>query len=169
MKNRVLITLSRIALVFVLIVGVGICLWWYPFSISLTTVGVVSGESGSSVPVDSNQLLAFWTQLIFAWLVSVPCFAVVFFLLKSTSFARHDCFFSYRNANFYKIVSIIIFSDSIILITGHMIFMFLKWNPFAILYYVIGILGLILALFSFFIYRYLEKATRLKEDNDSIL
>lgn len=169
MKTSLLIVLCRISLVFVLLVGLCICFWWYPFSISLTTIGLVSGESSSSIPVDQSQYVAFWTQLVFVWLTSLPCFAVLFLLYRSTIYAKSGSFFSHKNANTFKIISLILLVDSVIYIVGNIVFMFLKLNPFAIVYYVIGTLGIIIALSSFFTHLYLEKATRLKEDNDSIL
>ena len=59
--------------------------------------------------------------------------------------------------------------DSIVFILGNVIFMFLELNPFALVYYVIGVLGIVFALTSYFFYCYLEKAIIIKEENDSIL
>lgn len=169
MKNRFLITLSRVSIVFLFFVGICICLWWYPFSISFSTIGLVSGESSNSVLIDQAQAIAFWSQLIFAWLTSIPCFVALVFGFRTTIYAKRDEFFTKKNANIFKMIAAMLFIDSVTFIIGNIVFMFLNWNPFALIYYVIGILGIIFALVSYFAYRYLNKATLIKEENDSIL
>ncbi|MBQ0091886.1 MAG: DUF2975 domain-containing protein [Clostridiales bacterium] len=169
MKNKTLITLSQISIAFLFFVGICICLFWYPLSISFSTLRFVSGESSSSVLVDQIQTIAFWSQLIFAWIASVPCFVALVLGFRATIYAKGDEFFSKKNAKIFKIISVMLFIDSVLFIIGNIVFMFLKWNPFALIYYVIGALGIIFALASCFTYRYLEKAASLKEENDSIL
>lgn len=168
MKNRFLITCSRVAIVFLALVGLCICFWWYPFSISLGTVGLAPGELGGAA-LDTAQAVAFWVQLVFAWLTSLPCFAALALLFKSTVYAGRDEFFTGRNAGVYRAISVIIFIDSMALIAGNTLFMLLKWSPFALIYYVIGALGVIFSLASYLAYRYLESAAAIKEENDSII
>jgi len=67
------------------------------------------------------------------------------------------------------VFSVIIFIDSMALIAGNTLFMLLKWSPFALIYYVIGALGVIFSLASYLAYRYLESAAAIKEENDSII
>ena len=169
MNNRFLITLSRVSIVFLFLVGLCICLWWYPFSISLGTVGLVSGESSSSEPVDQTQAIAFWSQLIFAWLASIPCFVALVLGFRTTIYAKRDEFFTKKNANIFKVIAAMLFIDSVAFIIGNIVFMFLNWNPFAPAYFVIGTIGIVFALVSYFAYGYLDKAATIKEENDSIL
>ena len=166
MKNKLFLSLCRVSILFLFCVGICICLWWYPLSISFCTVGLVSGES---VPVEHAREVACWVQLLFAYLASVPCFVVLALGFRATVYAGRDEFFTKKNALLFKVIAIMLFVDSIVFIIGNMVFMFLGWNPFASLYYVIGVIGMIFALGSYFSYRYLEKAIAIKEENDSIL
>ena len=104
MKNKSLITLSQISITFLFFVGICICLWWYPFSISFSTIGLVSGESSSSVLVDQTQTIAFWSQLIFSWIASVPCFVALVLGFRATIYAKCDEFFSKKNAKIFNVV-----------------------------------------------------------------
>ena len=169
MHKQHFVILSRIAIIFVFLIGICICCWWYPLSFSLFTVGVVSGESSASIDITPAQSIAFWVQLIFSWITSLPYFAVLCLWYKSTCYARDDEFFSLSNAKLYKWSGLLLLIDSVVFITGHVAFMFLKWNPFVIIYFILGFLGLIFALVSYAFYCYLLKTLRLKEENDSIL
>jgi hypothetical protein len=169
MQKQHFVILARIAIIFVFLIGICICCWWYPLSFSLFTVGVVSGESAASIDITPAQNTAFWVQLIFSWITSLPCFAVLCLCYKSTCHAKKEDFFSLPNSKLYKWSGLLLLIDSVIFITGHVVFMFLKWNPFVIIYFVLGFLGLIFALVSYAFYGYLLKAVQLKEENDSIL
>lgn len=169
MQNRVMIYLIRISIIFMALVGFYICAFWYPISISLDAIGIVSGESSGSVPITQSQEFAFWTQLIFMWLASVPCFFVLILFFRSTVYARREETFYDGNARIFHIAAWTLFIDSIVFVTGNILFMFLKWNSFAFVYCVIGMLGMVCALACYAAYRYISKAASIQEENDSIL
>ena len=169
MNNTWLISTCRIAIIFLFTAGIFLCLWGYPFIFSFSTVGIVSGVSASSVPVTDYQALSFWTQLIFSYLTTIPYFSMLILMYKATVYAKHNNFFSTENSKIFKTVFIMIFTDSIVFIAGNIVFMALEWNPFAIIFFFTGVCGIIFALFNYFAYRYLTTATKIKEDNDSIL
>ncbi len=166
MKNRIVIGLIRVSILFLFVVGLGICVLWYPFSISLDTVGVV--QDGPA-PLTQVQRIAFWVQLLFMWGVSVPCFYTLHLFFRSTGYAKRDEAFCRANAHLYRKAAIALLVGSVVLIAGNVLFIVLEWNSFASVYIVLGVVGLVCALACYVAYRYILKAALLKEENDSIL
>ena len=58
--------LLKCAIIALGLCGVLICAAWYPFSISLSVMGVVPAEPTIS------QSIEMWPQLSFYWAVSIP-------------------------------------------------------------------------------------------------
>lgn len=169
MNDKFLIMLCRISIIFIFFVGLCVCFWWYPFSISFSIFGITSREISSLVYANQTQAIAFWSQLIFAWLIAIPCFSALVLVFKSVGYAKCNQFFTKKNAGFFRVIAVMLFIDFMLYITGNIVFMFLGWNPFALLYFVIGVLGIIFALACYFAYRYIDKAASLKEEMDSFL
>lgn len=166
MKNRLIVGLIRVSIIFLFAVGLGICALWYPFSISLDTVGVV--QDGPD-PITLAQRISFWMQLIFMWAVSVPCFYTLHLFFRSTGYAKHDEVFCRENARLYRKAAIALLVGSVALIAGNVLFIFLEWNSFATVYIVLGAVGLVCSLACYVVYRYILKAAAIQEENDSIL
>ncbi len=158
--------LMKISILLIALAGVAICAFWYPFSISLTAVGLPSGER---VPPTNAENIAFWTQLIFYWAASVPCFAVLLLAWSISNDVKRDEVFSVVTARKLNLAFCILLIDSCAFLVGNIVFTILQWNVFAVVYYLAGALGIALSFCVYAIKKIVDKARTLKEENDSIL
>lgn len=71
MKKNFMSIAIKGSIVVVALFGLVTCFCWYPFSISLTSMGTV--EATPTVA----QNIKMYTQLIFYWIVSIPCFVIL--------------------------------------------------------------------------------------------
>lgn len=135
--NNSFITISiRVALVIIAVLGLIICAYWYPFSISLSVMGVVD-----STPTFA-QNIQMWTQLLFYWLVSLPCFGILILVWLITNSIKKGLFFSEGNVIIVKKITMILFFDLIVFFIGNIVFLILGWNDYAMIYFIIFIIGL---------------------------
>lgn len=160
------VTLAKIAkgsIITFSLIGIIICGFWYPFSISLTTIGITD-----TAPT-SQQIVRFWVQLIFYWVVSVPCFFVLILFWKISTAIRYDSVFDNRVSNQIKRCAIILFSDVVVFFVGNSIFAIWKWNSFLLVHFIIGIIGLLFAGFLVILSYYVKKAANLQEMVDGTI
>ncbi|MCH5204313.1 MAG: DUF2975 domain-containing protein [Oscillospiraceae bacterium] len=167
MKTNITILLIRVFLVFVFFVGILICAWWYPFSLTITTGFFVPDLEENDISF--NMYTEFYSQLAFYWSVSIPCFVVVMLGFRGTVIAKKEGAFSIRSAKTLFKMALILFIASVVFLIGNVIFMMLKWNVFAILYFIVGGMGLVISGVLYAGHKYLVNASQLKEENDSIL
>lgn len=139
------------------ICGLLMCALWYPFSISFMVMGVVD------VVPTLEQNIAMWTQLVFYWAVSVPCFLILAFVWKMTDSIKKDQFFSYKIAKSMKNCALLLFIDVLVFFAGNTVFFFLGWNVFAIIYYIIAVVGLAVSSIFLVASHFVYKAAQLKE------
>ncbi len=166
MKNSTIACLIKVAILVVALGGVYMCAFWYPFSLSLTVVGAPSGEF---VPATGPQKLAFWSQLIFDWILSLPCFAVLLLGWQVSGHIREDNLFAAGTVRKLRLACILLLVASCIFVLGHVAFALLSWNPFALLYCFIGVMGMLLAFGLYVLAKFISKAQLLKEENESFL
>lgn len=163
MSNKAISILVRLMIAVTFLIGIGICILWYPFSISLTAVGVVNET------LTKSQLIEFWTQLIFYWCVSLPCFAVLIISWKMPIFKDLEALCSFKDVKRLKIISYILFADCAVFLIGNLIFLLLKWNDFALVYLAIFIVGIIIAFIFTALAHYAERAAIMREENESYI
>lgn len=116
----------RINLIIIAVIGLLICGIWYPFSISL----------GSWINGITNT--PSYIQLIFYWGCSIPCFVILFLLYKVTLTKGNILNSFITNLNTSKKILTI---SLIIFLIGNIFFMVLNQNDFAVLYFIITLLG----------------------------
>ncbi len=143
--------------------GLFMCVVWYPFSISLSAMGVVSANPSLS------QNIELWTQLIFYWVVSVPCFIVLIFAWKITGSIKNDEVFSHKVVNLIKKCAAVLVIDIVVFLVGNIIFLAVGWNDFAIVYFMIAVVGLIIVSVLLTLSHFAEKAVELKEETEGLI
>ncbi len=166
MKNQTVSLLAKISITVIALAALSVCAFGYPFSISLGVVGVVSGEA---VPITDAQSVAFYTQLIFYLVNSLPWFAVLVIAWQIADSIKADKIFTSVNAKRLNKAFILIFSSSCVYLLGTTVFTALKWNPFAIVYLFVGVVALVLSFVIFVLAKYIDKARELREENEAII
>lgn len=137
MNTKKITLIFRIAIIAIGICGLLICALWYPFSISLTTMGT------SNATPTAEQSVRIWVQLAFYWIVSVPCFLILFFTWKISSAISKEELFSNKIVELIKLDIIILLIDLLVFLIGNIVFVLFKWNDFAIVYFMITVVGLV--------------------------
>ena len=152
MSKRFLFVLSRIAIIAIAICGICICGFVYPFLVSLN--GLSTGSE-----------LIMWSQLIFYWTASIPCFVILGFAWEVSAAFKTELF-TKENAQFFKISAIILLADSVYFFIGNLVFALMGYNPFAILFFFLVITALSLSLAFGAAGYYVAQATAIREEND---
>jgi hypothetical protein len=163
MNNKRIALILKSVIIMITLIGLTICIIWYPFSISLTTIGTVNSN------ITISQTIEFWIQLVFYWLASVPCFIVLFFSWLITDFIKADEVFSFKVANLLNKSSKTLLLDLLIFLVGNIIFVCLKWNDFALIYFFIALIGFCLVAITFIISHYVVEAANLREINEGTI
>lgn len=159
MSSRMLGNLIRISVAAVTISGLFI------FSYILPSLG---GSIIYSNPEFANW---FWPWLIFAWVVALPCFAVLFFVWRVSGAVKKEAVFTMETAKWVKAGAMLLLLDAAIIITGNIIlFLFEMNHPGILLLSIIGDTFIIaLALLAAVLSRYLTKATVLQEESEGTI
>lgn len=159
MKSSLIAVLVRVVIILFAVCGVVVCAFWYPFSISLSVMGIVD-----AVPTIA-QNVQMWTQISFYWLVSLPCFAILVLVWMMTNSIKKEAFFNCRNIKLTKISAVILFADLAVFLIGNVVFLILGWNDFAIIYFTLFAIGLGVAILFKVFEQYLKKVVKMKEEN----
>ena len=167
MDDKRVAWLLRSAIILVGIFGIAVCAFWWPFSISATTYGINTIIDMDRVT--QAQIVEFWLQFVFYQVVSLPCFAILVFAWLVTNRIYKGQFFNLDTAKLIRIASWILYIDLLIFFIGNLIFMFMKWNDFAIIYYFLGAIGVAVALCMSVIAYYVKKSAILKEETEGIV
>ncbi|MDE5756725.1 MAG: DUF2975 domain-containing protein [Clostridia bacterium] len=167
MDDKKVTWLLRTAIILVGLFGVAICAFWWPFSTTMTTFGINTIIDMDRVT--EAQMVEFWVQFVFYQAVSLPCFAILVFAWLVTNRISKGQFFEFDTAKLIRIASWILYIDLIIFFIGNLVFMFLKWNDFAIIYYFLGAIGVAVALCMSVIAYYVKKSAELKEETEGIV
>lgn len=163
MSNKLICNVIRCAVILLALSEVVICFFWYPFSISMTAVGLLGSVKSQS------QLTEMWTQLIFYLLTAVPCFVVLSIFWTISTLVKDNKTFSVATAKRLKICSVILFSDLAVFVAGNIVFLILGWNAFAIIYFIFAVIGIFIAFILAILAQYAGKAAQLKEENESFI
>lgn len=163
MKNSLIAVLVRVVIVVIAACGLAVCAFWYPFSISLSVMGVVD-----AVPTVA-QNVQMWTQLVFYWLVSLPCFGILVLAWLMTNSMKKEAFFNERNVKLAKISALILFVDLLAFLIGNVVFLILGWNDYAIIYFILFAIGLGGAILVKVFEQYMKKAVQMQEDTEGLI
>lgn len=165
-KHGMIVICLRISLIIICVLGVAICALAYPFQVSLTAIGVPSGER---VPPTMEQYIEYWVQLGFYWIASIPCFLILLFGWDISSEIKKGNAFSMKVSKKLDIAAKILFVDSMIYLLAQLVFTMLDWNPFVIIMIIVGLIGLILSFVLYLAARYVQQATIIKEENETYI
>ena len=163
MKNSSIALFIRLIIIFIAACGLAICVFWYPFSISLSVMGLAD-----SVPT-FEQNIEMWTQLIFYYLVSLPCFIILFLAWLITCSMKKGSFFSKKNVKIIKLSALILFVDLMVFLIGNVVFLILGWNDFALIYFILFVIGLGLTILIMFFETYLKKSLKMQENREVLI
>ena len=153
MSKKSLYFLVRVAIVVVALCGVCICGGLYPFLVSLNGLDGVSD-------------IVMWSQLIFYWIASVPCFIILDIAWRISSSIKSELF-THKNAKLLKNGAILLFADSIFFFIGNFLFMLMGYNPFAIAFFMLVVIAMIASLALGVVGYYVTQATTIREENES--
>ena len=134
MKLNFVSFLIRLSVVILGLVSIIVCAGWYPFSISLTTVGF------ADVVPTAMQKVQFYSQLIFYWATTFPFFIFLICVWKVSSDIKYDTLSMKTLKNIRKGIWIL-FIDLIVFIMGNLIFLLLEWNDFFLVYFILAMVG----------------------------
>ena len=150
----------RFSIVIIALCGLTVCALWYPYSFSLIKIGLLASELSELTSIQSWGLLSFY------WAVSIPCFVILIIAWKISVYIKTEQLFTIKVANMIKLCALILLIDLGIFLIGNIIFLLLKINDFAIIYFFLIIGGLVLSILLSVLSYYVAKAAELKEISD---
>ncbi len=150
----------RFSIVIIALCGLTVCALWYPYSFSLIKIGLLGSELSELTSIQSWGLLSFY------WAVSIPCFVILIIAWKISVYIKTEQLFTIKVANMIKLCALILLIDLGIFLIGNIIFLLLKINDFAIIYFFLIIGGLVLSILLSVLSYYVAKAAELKEISD---
>lgn len=150
----------RFSIVIIELCGLTVCALWYPYSFSLIKIGLLGSELSELTSIQSWGLLSFY------WAVSIPCFVILIIAWKISVYIKTEQLFTIKVANMIKLCALILLIDLGIFLIGNIIFLLLKINDFAIIYFFLIIGGLVLSILLSVLSYYVAKAAELKEISD---
>ena len=150
----------RFSIVIIALCGLTVCALWYPYSFSLIKIGLLGSELSELTSIQSWGLLSFY------WAVSIPCFVILIIAWKISVYIKTEQLFTIKVANMIKLCALILLIDLGIVLIGNIIFLLLKINDFAIIYFFLIIGGLVLSILLSVLSYYVAKAAELKEISD---
>ena len=157
MDDKKLTVFMRIAIILIGICGVAICLFWLP----MTTTKSFGALSWGALRKVEN-----WTQYIFHWGISLPCFWLLIMAWEVTSDMQKGRLFIEKNAVRVKCATVILLCDILLFLIGNITFAILGWNEWLVLHLFAAVVGLIVAIVLFIFSQYLRKAATLQEESD---
>lgn len=116
-----------------------------------------------------NEWFCPW--LIFAWLFSLPCFAILVYIWKVSGAVISETVFTIKTAKWVKISAVFLLSDAAFVFIGNVALLLLNMShPGILLFCIIGdIFAFALALLAAVLSRYLTKAAGLQEESEGTL
>lgn len=163
MTNKTISVLLKAFIIVCALIGLFFCVAWYPFTVSLTAVGLADAV------ITPSQTVEFWVQLGFYWAVSVPCFAVLaIWWLISREIKRGEIF-SFGVAKKFLLTAKVLAVDLAVFVVGNAVFAFMGWNDFLLVYAVICLLGVGVAVILVAIAHLIKQASILREENEGTI
>ncbi len=166
MNNRTISIFIKICILIAALVGIIVCVQIYPMTASLEAFGL---SPDGTRPWTDAQYLKFWSMLIFYWVMSLPCFAVLLIGWLVSGDIKKNNLFSIGAAKKLKAAFVTLFISSCIFLMGNIVFRALDWSSFSATYSFIAIVGIIISFGIYVLSKFVSQAQLLKEENDSIL
>ena len=163
MKNTAMSLMVKTCVVLVALLGVLICAFWYPFILSLLTVGPVD------VVPTPEQELQFYSMLAFHWITSIPCFIILLLIWQIADDIKRDTVFHVKTVRRFRGIVCILFVDLIIFIIGNIASFMIGWNDLALAYLCLAVVGLVIMCGFAIASHYVMKATALKEELEGVV
>lgn len=159
MTSKTLGNLMRLSVIAAAISGLFLCIYVIP----TWGVGIINANPEFST--------WFWPWLIFAWLIALPCFAVLIFVWKVSGAVIQETVFTYITSKWVKMGAVLLLFDAALLFIGNVVLLLLGMNhPGILLLSIIGdIFVIALALLAAVLSRYLTKAAILQEESEGTL
>jgi hypothetical protein len=127
---------------------------------------------GGSI-INANPEFSGWFRpwLIFAWLVALPCFAILVFVWKVSGSVTQETVFTVLTAKWVKMGAVLLLYAAAFLFIGNVVLLLLDMNhPGILLLSIIAdIFAVALALLAAVLSRYLTKAAVLQEESEGTL
>ena len=127
---------------------------------------------GSSI-ADANPEFSGWylPWLVFIWIASLPCFAILIFIWKVSGAINRDEVFTLRTAKWIKTSAVLLFIDAGFFFIGNVVFLLLNMShPGILLLSMLGnIFAIALALLAAVLSRYITKAAELQEVSEGMI
>ena len=149
MNNRIVSIVFKIILIVVGAMGAAFCLFAYPFGMSLMTVG--------------NE---FYAHVFFCWIVSAPCFLILWELWRISERIRRGRAFSSETAAGLKNCFKLMFFDVIFYFIGIGVFFAVSRDDFWWAYVTVGILGAVVAAILKILEYFVTQGVELKEESE---
>ena len=148
----------RCAIIAIAVCGVLVCVCWYPLSTLVVSAG-------------SGRKLEFWAQLLFYWIVSLPCFWILVMGWKVTTAIKEDSLFKEKTAKTVKTATQILFIDVAVFFIGNLVFLLLEWSliHLAVIHLFLVIVGLVIGVFMAILSHYLYRAAELQEESEGTI
>lgn len=153
----------RCSIVIIALCGLTVCALWYPYSFSLIKIDLTYAKLCELTTAQSWGLLSFY------YAVSIPCFAILIIAWKISSNIKTEQLFTSKVAKMIKLCAVILLIDLGVFFIGNIIFLVLKINDFAIIYFFLVIAGVVLSVFLSVLSHYVAKAAELKELSDGTI
>lgn len=163
MRDITICKLIRLAIAIFFLCGILVCFIWYPFSISLSVIGTVN------VQPTTIQNIQMWTQLVFYWFVSIPCFVILIIIWLVAGSIKKNQVYERKNIYYIKVSLTILFLDLIIYLIGNIIFLILGWNDFAIVYFIIFLIGVAILALIKVLEKYFKDAIIMHDDTEGLI
>ena len=162
MNNAKLSILLKLSIILIGVCGLSICVLWYPYSISLTSVG--------SIMHGTVNTTMFWCQLSFYWATSIPCFYILVMCWKIVNkFRTQDTIFEIKFSNDFMKISKILLIDNGLFFIGNIVFVCLGWNVFAILYLMLSVICIAICVAMYFLAKIINDGIKYKEESDGTI
>ena len=150
MNEKTLLLLVKIVIVIMILCGIAFNMFLAPMT------ATDMGSKGTAITI----------QYIFQWLVSIPCFFVLFLAWKICLDMQDNGLFTFENAKRVRYASIALFVSILGFLFSKVFFYILGWNRELIVHLIILIVGLTILVMMMVLSHYINCAAKLQEESD---
>ena len=156
MGQKKLIKWLKFLLVLVVVCGLLLCAVVFP------------GIGKEMVRTSPELVDYYWPWVAFMWILFIPCFFALSFALKIFSNIEKEQAFSLENAKYMERISYLAGIDTVALIIGNILFLFLNINHPSVLLlsFLVGIVGIGIAVAAAVLSHLIQKAANLQNESD---
>lgn len=147
-----------------ILIGVSLC--------GLVVYFVLIPFMGQNIAERVPELAHFyWPWLIFLWCTAIPCYLSAYWGWKITAEIRRDNSFSHENAAYLRRIMLALLLDAGFFFLGNLVFLFLNMNHFGVVLIsmLVCFLAISVAVVAAVLSHLVEKAARMREENESFI